>query len=161
MQWSLIANRQTAKFSSLNFFMARFPCMIPEGASADLVEDEFRLYQSTTFEQSLVNMRTDQIWREIGTMRRVGSLVYFHLSALMLGILVIFHCNADCERIFSLVSMNKTQYRASLNTDMLSALITKKVSMIARGTVCHRQVYPDALLCKAKSASYQANLSRK
>ena len=81
--------------------------------------------------------------------------------AVILGILVIFHCNAVCERIFSLVSKNKTQYRASLSTDMLSALVTKKVSMIARGTVCHREVYPDALLREATSASYQAKLSRK
>ena len=60
-----IANRQTDRFSSLHFFMAHFPCVIPEGASVNLVEEEFRLYQATTVEQNLVNMWTEQAWREI------------------------------------------------------------------------------------------------
>ena len=34
-----IAKRQTDKSSSLNFFMACFPFIIPEGASLDLVEE--------------------------------------------------------------------------------------------------------------------------
>lgn len=40
---------------------------------------------------------------------------------------------------------------------MLSALVTNMVSMIARGTICHKEVYPDALLRKAKS---NRNLAR-
>ena len=73
----------------------------------------------------------------------------------MLGILVVFHSNADCERIFSLVTKNKTQYRASLSTEMISALVTRKVSMAAKGTVCHQEGFSDALLKTAKSASYE------
>ena len=41
--------------------------------------------------------------------------------------------------IFSLVTKNKTQYRATLSTDMISALVTRKVSMAAKGTVCHME----------------------
>ena len=62
--------------------------------------------------------------------------------------------------IFSLVTKNKTQYRATLSTDMISALLTRKVSMNAKGTVCHMEGFSDALLKKAKSPSYEAKQSR-
>ena len=55
--------------------------------------------------------------------------------------------------IFSVVIKNKTQYRAILSTDMINALVTRKLSMAAKGTF-------DALLKKAKSASYEAKQSR-
>ena len=61
--------------------------------------------------------------------------------------------------IFSLVTKNKTQYRATLSTD-ISALVTRKVSMNAKGTVCHMEGFSDALLKKAKSPSYEAKQSR-
>ena len=61
--------------------------------------------------------------------------------------------------IFSLVTKNKIQYRATLSTD-ISALVTRKVSMNAKGTVCHMEGFSDALLKKAKSASYEAKQSR-
>jgi len=46
---------------------------------------------------------------------RQGGLL--NLSVEMLGVLVVFHIPADCERVFSVVIKNKTQYRASLSTD--------------------------------------------
>ena len=93
-------------------------------------------------------------------MKSGGKEIFSNLSKAMLGILVIFHSNADCERVFSLVTKNKTQYRASLSTDMLSALVTRKVSMATKGSVCHMEVFNDNLLRKAKSATYEAKQSR-
>ncbi|KAJ8385779.1 hypothetical protein AAFF_G00182230 [Aldrovandia affinis] len=128
--------------------------------TVDQVEDEFRMYQTTSFEDSILNKRTDEAWRDIGLLKRGGKEVFSNLSAVMLGILVVFHSNADCERVFSLVTKNKTQYRASLSTEMISALVTRKVSMAAKGTVCHMECFSDALLRKAKSATYEAKQSR-
>ena len=42
----------------------------------------------------------------------------------MLAILCIFHSNADCERIFSLVTNNKTEFRPNMKTETLNSLIT-------------------------------------
>ena len=42
---------------------------------------------------------------------------------------------------------------------MISALVTRKVSMAAKGTVCHMEGFSDALLKKAKSPSYEAKQS--
>lgn len=39
---------------------------------------------------------------------------------------------------------------------MISALGTRKVSMAAKGTVNHKESFSDALLKKAKSATYEA-----
>ena len=46
----------------------------------------------------------------------------------------LLFCNADCERIFSLVTKNKTQYKICLST-AISALVTRKASMAAKWTV--------------------------
>lgn len=127
----------------------------------DQLEDEFRLYQSFSFEEAILRKRIDEAWREIGQLKRGCQPIFSNLSAVMLGILVVFHSNADCERIFSLVGKNKTQYRANMGTDLVSALVTRKVCMAAKGTVCHMENFSDALLRKAKSAGYEAKMSRR
>lgn len=123
-----IEKRLSAKVHSLHFFIGRFPCILPEDITADQVEDEFRVYQTTTFEDSLLQKRCDEAWKDIGRIKKGGVEVFKNLSAVMLGILVIFHSNADCERIFSLVGKNKTEFRASLATSTISSLVTRKVS---------------------------------
>lgn len=133
---------------------------MPGSVTVDQVEDEFRMYQTTSFDSSILKKHIDEAWRDIGLLKRGGREVFAKLSAVILGILEIFHSNADCERVFSLVTKNKTQYRASLSTDMISALVMKKVSMAAKGTVCHKEDFSDKLLRKAKSATYEAKQSR-
>ncbi|MGH0153129.1 UNVERIFIED_CONTAM: hypothetical protein FKN15_033383 [Acipenser sinensis] len=75
------------------------------------------------------------------------------LNVTALGILVIFHSNVDCERVFSLVTKSKTQHIASLSTYLLNSLVTHKVMMSAKQQVCHTQTFSDAMLRKAKSAT--------
>lgn len=88
------------------------------------------MYQTSSFEDGILGKRADEAWVDIGHLKSGGQEIFSSLSAVRLGILVIYHSNADCERIF-----NKTQYRASLSTDMIGALVTRKVSMAAKGTV--------------------------
>jgi len=148
-------------FCSVDFFISRFPSILPDSVTLDQVEDEFRMYQTTSFDSSILRKRIDEAWRDISLLKRGGQEVFANLLAVMLGILVIFHSNADCERVFSLlVTKNKTQSRASLSTDMISALVMKKVGMAAKGTVCHMEGFSDRLLRKAKSATYEAKQSR-
>jgi len=58
---------------------------------------------------------------------------------------VQFHSSADCKRIFSIVRKNKTEFRPSLSTKVLSSLATQKLSMAAHGNTLN-------LLVKAKKA---------
>ena len=67
----------------------------------DDVEEEFRLFQSTTLDDGILTKRADEAWRELGMMATGGRKLFESLSSVMLGVLVIFHSNADCERVFS------------------------------------------------------------
>ena len=149
-----ISRRQKAKFSSLTYFVDRFPCLLGNGITMDEVEEEFRLFQSTALDDGVLTKRTDKAWRELGLIEGGGKKLFHNLSTVMLGICVIFHSNANCERIFSLVTKNKTQYRASLSTKMLSSLVTRKAMIASNGSVCHTEHFSDALLKKAKSATF-------
>jgi hypothetical protein len=84
-----------------------------------------------------------------------GQLQFDILGSVMLGILVLFHINADCERIFSFVTKTKTAFRPSMSTKTLSSLIVHKVSLNAKGTTCFQQKHSSAFLAKAKGATYQ------
>jgi len=69
-------------------------------------------------------------------------------------VLVCFHSNADCERVFSLVDKTKTKQRASLATTTISNLITHKVAMQSRELKCYMSQYSSTVLRKAKQATY-------
>ena len=74
----------------------------------------------------------------------------------MKAILVIFHSNADCERVFSVVGKNKRKERASMQTSTLSALMTHKLSMESKDMKCFSATYSNEVLKNAKAATYQA-----
>lgn len=65
------------------------------------------MYQTTSFDDSILSKRIDEAWQDFGLLKRGGKEVFSNLSVVMLGILVIIHSNADCERIFSLVKKKK------------------------------------------------------
>lgn len=64
-------------------------------------------------------------WHLIGQNKDItGNYKYTNLMNFMLAILVIFHSNVGCERIFSLVTKNKTKYRPNMNSETLSSFVT-------------------------------------
>ncbi|KAL1268657.1 hypothetical protein QQF64_034020 [Cirrhinus molitorella] len=89
-----IAKRRLVKFRSLRFFLCRFPSVLPEEVTVDQVEVEFRMYQTTSFDDSILNKRIDEAWQGIGLLKRGGKEVFSNISVVMLGILVIFYSNA-------------------------------------------------------------------
>lgn len=115
-----VAKRQFVKFCPLQFFICHFPSILPEEVTVDRVENYFRMYQTTSFYDSILNKPIDEAWRDIGLLKRGGKEVFSNLSVVLLGILVVFHCNAECEWGFSLVIKHKTKYRASPSTDTIS-----------------------------------------
>lgn len=107
-----ITKRQSVKFSFVQFFVSHFPTILPEEVTVDQMEDEFRMYQTSSFEDSILSKCADEALVDIGHLKRGGQEIFSNLSAVMLGTLVIFHSNADCERIFSLVT--KTRHNTRL-----------------------------------------------
>jgi len=71
----------------------------------------------------------------------------------MLGILFLFHSNAECERIFSIVRKNKMEFRPNLCTKVLSSLVTQKVSMAAHGNTSYQKLSRKQLLVNSKKAT--------
>ena len=82
-----------------------------------------------------------------------GVKTFSVLASVSTGILVIFHSNADCERAFSIVRKNKTEFRPTLSTRVLNALVTQKISMSAYGQMCYKLQYSKYILRKAKRAT--------
>jgi len=67
---------------------------------------------------------------------------------------VIFHSNADCERQFSLVTKNKSNYCASLHTNTLDSVITRK-TMSAMSKACHSTERIQELARRHKSSTHR------
>ena len=75
-------------------------------------------------ETSTQEMSIDTYWHKIGELKDdSGELKYRLLSKLAKSILIIPHGNADVERIFSHMGLNKTKVRNSLGVDTLTALL--------------------------------------
>ncbi|GAA6077907.1 high affinity choline transporter 1-like [Tachysurus ichikawai] len=55
-----IEKRQSVKFLSLKFFISRFPSILPEKVTVDQDEDEFKIYQTTSFEDSILRKRIEE-----------------------------------------------------------------------------------------------------
>lgn len=153
-----IHKRGEASFSSLRFFFSKFPVLVKrdDGESLDdainQLEVEFNNFcVDFTFGPNHHGMAADKFWFSIlDTINGDGSPKYQKLSFMMLGILTIPHSNAECERIFSSVRKNKTDFRGSLSHDMLSALLVQKSRM---ASACYEQNFSQALLKKAKAAT--------
>ena len=151
-----VKKREETEFTSVQFFVKRFPCLNLSPMDNDKLERQFVAYQTNDLPEVITSCdRADRQWHIMSQQRDDnGQLTYNLLSKVMLGILCIFHSNADCERIFSLVTKNKTEFRPSMKTETLNSLITHKQFMVAKGSVCYRQKYNRATLQRAKSATY-------
>ena len=100
--------------------------------------------------------RMDMIWSHISTMKSSdGSYLYSRLAKVALLVLVISHSNAEEERVFSLITKNKTSFRPSLKLDgTLSSIIQVK---LANPEPCHRYEPTKEVIKKAKTATMMYN----
>lgn len=113
-----------SSISSLRFFLDRFPCLLPAGATVNMVTEQFAEYQGADV-SSCIDTRMDQTWVNIGRLT-TDEQNYRELSMVMRGILTIPHSSAHCERVFSCVRKNKTPQRASLSDETLESLLVLK-----------------------------------
>ena len=127
---------------------------IPESVweSALVVEGELQNYY-----------RADELWAYMSTMKcGDGMLKFSRLSEVAKLALVLPHSNAEEERVFSMVTKNKTDFRPSLRLDgTLSSIITVK---LANPEPCMEYEPPPTVLQTAKKATViynQAHSSKK
>ena len=118
--------QKDARFTSLKFFLDRFPVLLHPEASVTALQMEFTLYQCTDITEAMKETRVDAAWREISKLEEDGEPQFPFLPTVMLNILTIPHSSAHCERVFSLVRKTQTDFRANLGTDTLEALLVAK-----------------------------------
>ncbi|KAJ8033410.1 hypothetical protein HOLleu_23642 [Holothuria leucospilota] len=108
-----IADRTQVKFSSVEYFVKHFDLVPKE--SMDQLESEFNQYQIDKNIVANKEIRIDQQWHSIGQIKdqATSEKKYPVLASVMKTVLLIFHSNADCERVFSVVKKNKTKQRAN------------------------------------------------
>lgn len=148
-----IKSRMEQSFNSLEYLINKFPCLLPR-EKRDQLETQFMKYQIEKFPPNILEEeRIDVAWHLIGQIKDCeGNAKYHLLSKVMLGLCVLPHSNASSERVFSLVRKAKTEFRASMSTEVLSSLMIQRVAMIARNEVCYNASFTKEQLSMAKSA---------
>ena len=154
-----VSKRKESDFSSIRFFVNRFPCLLPTGAKIMDLQMQFLRYQVDKLPSGVVEAdRIDVAWHLISQIKDLttGLPMYGLLCRVMLAILVIPHSNADSERIFSCVRKNQTEFRPNMGVHLLESLIVTKVDRSAKKTPCYEQTYSKEILTRAKSATFKS-----
>ena len=150
-----VTKRATTALHQWLFFAQRFPQSLSANEKESL-EQEFCRFQVEEFSDDIIQAeRVDQAWHFISKIisPATGLPKYPTMSKIARLIVVMYHSNADCERIFSLVNKNKTEFRSLLSTNMLGNLMTRRMDLMSSGTPCYSVKYSQELLAKAKSAT--------
>ena len=150
-----LSNREASNFENLEYFLQKFPCLLSQngGFSKDTLESEFLKYQSFPLTQEIVQCKEiDTAWFNISQVKGFDDKYLFaNLARVMLSLLTIFHSNADCERIFSIVGKNINEYRSNMSVGTLDKLLLRKV---AADGPCYSHQFDEKLVKAAKSATY-------
>ncbi|KAJ8883547.1 hypothetical protein PR048_015391 [Dryococelus australis] len=140
-------------FPFIKFLVDQFPKVLTQ----EETESFSRFQLSFSFSNS---DRIDEKWFEISKITdSSGIKKYSPLSKLMMTVLLIPHSNSPTKRIFSLVKKNKTEFRANMNTELLSALLVHKMLLISKKKYCHQATFTKQQLRDAKQATRLYNLS--
>lgn len=86
----------------------------------------------------------------------MGEQKYLHLATLSLQLLSIPVSNADSERVFSVVRRIKTEFRSSLSTESVSALISCHFNKTSK--CCENKQFDERLIAKAKTCTRERNI---
>ncbi|KAL8598379.1 hypothetical protein ACOMHN_032656 [Nucella lapillus] len=150
--------KETALFSSLDYFMERFPCLLPHEVgedespqealtrAKDQLQAEFTDYQSWEVPSHLMTeekVATEQLWAQITKVKDCNEAMRFQvLPRVMLGILLLPVSNAACERVFSVARRNRTVFRSSMGKDTTEALLVLK----SKGGACFENTFADNMM---------------
>ena len=149
-----IDRRDDAQFSSLLHFIEHFPIILPDGVTTDMLDAEFRKYKYADLPTFPKKTPMDFQWKSLLKLTDDCNAVLLpNLPKVMVRLLSIPHSNASCERIFSIVRKNRTDFRASMSTEVLQSILILKQA----GGVCYDQK-PTPAVIKACKAATQAHL---
>lgn len=147
-----VFKRRNKNFSSVEYMVDQFPKVLTEKETESL-ETEFSRFQFDSFSFNIKD-RADKIWFEIAkTTDASGIIKYPSLSKLIMAVLLIPQSNSPTERVFSLVRKNKTEFRANMNTELLSSLLIQKMQMISKKNLCYQTSFTKQQLQVAKRAT--------
>ena len=115
---------------------------------------EFRKYNYADLPTFPPKTPMDFQWKSLLKMTDDCNAVLLpNLPKVMVRVLLIPHSNASCERIFSIVRKNRTDFRASMSTEVLQSILILKQA----GGICYNQK-PTQAVIKACKAATQAHL---
>ncbi|KAK0146582.1 Protein FAM200B [Merluccius polli] len=126
----------------------------------DKVSEEFLEYQlmDIPMPQDPTTFNVEEFWGSMSSTKSkmTGLSQFERLSKIAALVLVLPHSNADAERVFSMVGLNKTKTRNSLALDgTLSSIMT--VKMAGLETQCFKWEPPTPVLKASKSATNTYN----
>jgi len=107
-------------------------------------------------DQGIHKYRMDIIWSYLSGARTMdGKLLFKKLANVALLVLTLPHSNTQEERVFSMVTKNKTKFRPSLELDgTLSNILTIK---LANADPCYAFEPPQEVLDATKNATVEYN----
>ena len=99
--------------------------------------------------------RMARLWVYLGNLRASGTFKFPKLFKVAQIVLSMPHSNADAERTFSLIGLNKTDTRNRLSLEgTLSSIMTMKMSSLEP---CFRYEPPAEVVKQAKTATVAYN----
>ncbi|XP_071058185.1 uncharacterized protein [Pseudochaenichthys georgianus] len=107
------------------YFVDRFPELLPYNGpdERDKLGEEFLDYQSMdiAMPEDPATFDIENFWGNMASMKNkvTGMSRFGRLSRIAKLVLVLPHSNADAERVFSVVGLNKSKTRNSLALDEL------------------------------------------
>ncbi|XP_061093937.1 uncharacterized protein LOC133126086 [Conger conger] len=128
-----VRQRAESDIGDVLYFVERFPHLLPYHGPEehDLLGEEFLSYQTMPMISLQDETEMESFWAEMATRKHkvTGANEFERLAAVAKLVLVLPHSNADAERVFSVVGLNKTNIRNSLALDgTLSSIMTIKMA---------------------------------
>ena len=102
-------------------------------------------------------LRADRLWVHMSTIKNevTGQPQFGMLAKVAQLVLCLPHSNADAERVFSAIGLNKTDTRNALSLDgTLSSIMTIKM---ATEEPCFRYEPSAEIIQSSRSATYRCN----
>lgn len=175
------AQRESAEFAQLEYFIDRFSTLLPDKGDPvkmEKLKEELISYQlleqtdlpttvrekATVYQDSVCGEPTlyslDIIWGYLsGRATMDGNHQFPLLSQVARLVLTIPHSNAAEERVFSMVRKNKTPFRPNLDPEeTLGSIITTKMAL-PKDIPSYKFEPPRELIVAAKRATREYNLA--
>ncbi|XP_051987012.1 uncharacterized protein LOC127647011 [Xyrauchen texanus] len=143
------------------YFVKRFPNLLPFHGPQEYnqLSDEFLEYQTIPIPHLQVpeEIEMESFWAEMASLKHkvTGVGLFPRLATIAKIVLVLPYSNADAERVFSVVGLNKKKTRNSLALDgTLSSIMTIKMAGLEP---CFKWKPPPAIIKASKKATVQYN----